>query len=447
MASSDPTKISEIREELLGDAIAISSPPIKKRRVSKALAFLPASLALIMTGFGIIVPVFPQRLEALGLGAETLALMEGAFGLGTFLFSTPLGVLANRFGRKPMVLFALIGFVVTNLLLAYVNTAPLFIIIRFMEGTFVAGFMPASMAMVGDAIPLDRQGRWIGFMTTAQAGGLALGPAIGGVLYQSWGFRSPFLLSAGCALIASLLALTLLPETLPEQVRLEAQANRDNKRKGIKRQDANTPRLTSLALLFAPLLLLDLGSMFVYPFSLPQYPFFFKDTLHYSPAQYGLIISAYGLAVALFPLVLGRLSDKGSKRLLVTLGCLLSAALNLGMLFLHQYALLIVTAAITGIGSALLMPALGTVYLHATSDQNRAQVMGIRSTAISLALLIAPLAQAAAAPWITPQITFAIAAGLSIVMGFFAIYAVQVARHQAPLDEDNHVPDTIAQQS
>jgi len=128
-APSDPTKTTEIAEVTQTDAAATSPPSAEARRITTALAFLPASLALIMTGFGIIIPVFPQRLQALGLGAETLALMEGAFGLGTFLFSTPMGVLANKFGRKPLVLLALIGFVLTNLMLAYVNTPLLFIVI------------------------------------------------------------------------------------------------------------------------------------------------------------------------------------------------------------------------------------------------------------------------------------------------------------------------------
>lgn len=74
-----------------------TSPPITlPKRITTALAFLSVCIALLMTGFGIIVPIFPQRLEALGLGAETLALMEGAFGLGMFLFSTPIGTLADR---------------------------------------------------------------------------------------------------------------------------------------------------------------------------------------------------------------------------------------------------------------------------------------------------------------------------------------------------------------
>ncbi len=423
---SDHEITSEIIEGI--QLAAMSRPDAPKKRRTGALFILPASLALIMTGFGIIIPVFPQRLEALGLGAETLALMEGAFGLGTFLFSTPMGVLANRVGRKPLILFALVGFVLSTLTLALVNAPVLFILVRFLEGAFVAGFMPAAMAMVGDAVPLERQGRWMGVMTTAQAGGIALGPAIGGLLYQSWGFTSPFFLSAGFALAASLLALFLLPETLPEQVRAQALQRRAERKRGEKGQSANSPNLVLLVWLFASLLFIDFGTLFVFPFSLPQYPFFFANVLHYSTTQYGLIISAYGLTVAVFPLLLGRLIDVLPKKLLVVLGSLFSAALNLGMLFLHQYVLLIAAAAITGVGSALLMPALGTIYLNASSDQNRSQLMGIRSTAISLALLLAPLAQAAAGPWITPQITFAIASGLSIMMTLYVIIALKIPR-------------------
>ena len=419
---------SEIVEGIQEDATTISQSVAPKERRVKALFILPASLALIMTGFGIIIPVFPQRLESLGLGAETLALMEGAFGLGTFLFSTPMGVMANRFGRKPLILFALMGFVLTNLTLALVNAPLLFVLVRFLEGTFVAGFMPASMAMVGDAVPLEKQGRWMGVMTTAQAGGIALGPALGGVLYQSWGFTSPFFLSAGFALVASLLALFLLPETLPEQIRSQTLERRARKQRGEKGQDANDPNLVLLAWLFAVLLFIDFGALFVYPFALPQYPFFFAKVLHYSTAQYGLIISTYGLTLAVLPSLLGRLIDRLPKKLLVVVGSLLGAALNLAMLLLHQYLLLIAAAVVTGIGSALLMPAMGTIYLNASSDQNRSQLMGIRSTAMSCALLLAPLSQAAAGPWITPQITFAIAGGLSIAMAFFAAFALKNTR-------------------
>ncbi len=424
--------VGEIEGIQPGEAVK-SLPPASPVRRTGALFILPASLALIMTGFGIIIPVFPQRLQALGLGAETLALMEGAFGLGTFLFSTPMGVMANRFGRKPLILFALIGFVLTNLTLALVNAPLLFVLVRFLEGMFVAGFFPAAMSMVGDAVPFDRQGRWMGWITTAQASGIALGPAIGGILYQSWGFYSPFFLSSGFALIAAVLAFFLLPETLPEQVKIQALKEREAKRSGVKRQSGSASPLWALVWLYAALLFIDFGSMFIYPFSLPQYPFFFAKVLHYGTAQYGLIISAYGLSLAVFPSLLGRIIDLLPKKTLVIVGSLLSTALNLAMLLSHQYLILIVASLLTGLGSALLMPALGTIYLNASTDENRSQLMGIRSTAISMALLVAPLAQAIAGPWISPQITFGIAAGISIAMTVFVIVALKDGQRERPV--------------
>ncbi|MFL5694123.1 MAG: hypothetical protein ACJ795_20210, partial [Ktedonobacteraceae bacterium] len=76
-----------------------ASPAKKSRSLTAALAFLIGCVALMMTGFAVIIPVFPQRLQALGLGSEMLALMEGAFGLGMFLFSTPMGSWSGRIGR------------------------------------------------------------------------------------------------------------------------------------------------------------------------------------------------------------------------------------------------------------------------------------------------------------------------------------------------------------
>src|SRR5256886_6328520 len=239
-------------EEVVRARPMAASPAKQSRSTTAALAFLIGCVTLMMTGFAVIIPVFPQRLQALGLGPETLALMEGAFGLGMFLFSTPMGTWAGRIGRKPILFISLAGFIVTNLALAFVNVPLLFILIRFVEGMLISGLIPASMAMVGDTIPLEKQGRWIGYLTTAQATGIALGPGIGGFLYQALGFTSPFLLSAAIALVASLLAVFMVPETLPEHVRAEARQPKAKRRS--TRSKAKELSLAGLILLFAPFL-------------------------------------------------------------------------------------------------------------------------------------------------------------------------------------------------
>jgi MFS family permease len=410
-------------EEIGSAAASASSSASQSRTITVTLVFLIGCVTLIMTGFAIIMTVFPQRLHALGQGPETLALMEGAFGLGMFLFSAPMGMLAGRIGRKPILFISLAGFIVTNLLLAFVNIPSLFVVIRFVEGMLISGLMPAAMSMVGDTIPFSKRGRWIGFLTTAQAVGFAIGPGIGGFLAQTIGFTGPFLLSAGIALAASLLAIFMVPETLSASARAEARQYQAGR--GSKAKKESNLRYARLIWLVVPFLVIDFGMIFTYPFVFPRYPFFLEEVLHYSAAQYGMIFSAYGMALAAFPFLLGRLSESLPKKPLIVTGSLLFSVLNIFMFAIPVYPLLIAGAALAGLGSAFVEPAMGSIYLATTTDENRGQIMGMRGSAISLAVMLGPLAQALVGPWITPQITFAIGFILSLCMALVAFFLLK----------------------
>jgi MFS family permease len=407
----------------IGSAKAKAQGARKEPSVTVTLGFLIGCVALMMTGYSVIIPVFPQRLQALGLGAGMLALMEGAFGLGMFLFSTPMGTLSGRVGRKTILFVSLSGYIVTNLLLAFLNIPLLFVPIRFIEGALLSGVGPVAMSMIGDTVPMQRQGRWIGLMTTAQAMGIALGPGIGGYLYQALGFTAPFLLTAGIALGASLLAIFMVPETLPAQVRNEALQRKGQH--GARGQQPKDLRFSSLIWLVLPFLAIDFGLMFTYPFVFPQFPFFFEKVLHYSAAQYGMLFSVFGMALAVFPFFLGRLSEKLAKKPLIVIGSLLFSALIVVTLLAPSYPLLLVGAALAGLGSALIGPAMGSIYLAVTSDGNRGQIMGIRGSAISLAIMLGPLTQAVIAPWSTPQTTFAIGVVISLAMAGIAFFLLK----------------------
>jgi MFS family permease len=158
----------------------------------------------------------------------------------------------------------------------------------------------------------------------------------------------------------------------------------------------------------------------------PQLPFFFEKVLHYSAAQYGMLFSVYGMSLAIFPLVLGRLSETLPKKPLIVTGSLLFSAFFVLLLTAPIYPVLLAGAALAGLGSAFVEPAMGSIYLGATTGENRGQVMGMRGSAISLAVMLGPLAQALVGPWVTPQITFTIGVALSLMMALVAFFLLKI---------------------
>jgi MFS family permease len=86
----------------------------------------------------------------------------------------------------------------------------------------------------------------------------------------------------------------------------------------------------------------------------------------------------------------------------------------------NEFPLLLAGAALAGLGSAFVEPAMGSIYLSTTNEENRGQVMGMRGSAISLAVMLGPLAQALVGPWTTPQITFATGVALLLMMALVA---------------------------
>lgn len=406
-------------------AVALEQERTLTPRMTVALAFMIGCVTLMMTGFAIIIPVYPQRLQELGLGPETLAWMEGVFGLGMFIFSPLMGTWSGRIGRKPILLISLGGFIVTNIALAFVGDWVSIIVVRFIEGVLLSGLMPTAMSMVGDSVPGSRQGRWLGYITTAQAVGFAIGPAIGGPLYQYWGFHAPFLLSAGIALLASIAALFLIPETISAEAKEHARTANTSKEK------LGTSTFWTLIFAFLPLLTIDFGLIFTYPFVFPQYPFHFENVLHFDPTQYGLLISTYGLSLAIFPLLLGGVIDRAPKKLLIVLGAVFFGAFNAGILFFSSYWVILGGAVLSGLGQALVQPVMGTIYLGATTDENRGQVMGIRGSAFSLAVTTGPILQALIAPYITPITSFTIGFIISLFMIFVSAVLVKAPKESA----------------
>ncbi len=256
------------------------------RRVRSIIASLTGSCALMMTGFGIAMPVFAKRLSELGSGVEALSLMALASALAQFLLAPFMGALADRFGRRRIVLLALSGLAITNLAFLVARSTGTYIVLRFLQGAFSVGMLPAAMGVVADLVPEKKRTRWVAVIMSGYAVGFSFGPIIGGFLFERWGDLTPFGVAALLDLLALLVAWVRVPETREAAIRLVQQRDTGQEPTrpaiagaGRRELAASLPRPRSF---FAELLLLDAIAAFGMAFIEPQMIFYLYNALSWT---------------------------------------------------------------------------------------------------------------------------------------------------------------------
>lgn len=205
------------------DQSAAAEPP----RWSVVTALMGAMFT-VAVGYGVVLPILPFSIERLvGTGdaaaiSRNTGLLTGTYALALFLFAPSWGRASDRLGRRPMILFGLVGFALTLALFGLINSLPLLYLSRFLNGLFAAAVTPAAYALVGDLAP-SRMGRAHRFalLNIAATAGFLVGPMIGGLVlggaraFAPWLARAavpaPFLVTAALALLAVPFVWRLLP--------------------------------------------------------------------------------------------------------------------------------------------------------------------------------------------------------------------------------------------
>ncbi len=409
---------------VIADRVITSRPD--PRRALHIILLLAASVGIVMTGFGLIMPVFARRLNEFGSGVEALGIMTMAFALGALLASPVMGSLADRIGRRPLILLSLASFVGVNIGFLFAPSTEVFIAIRAAEGVLTAGLMPAAMGVAADIVPEHQRAQRVGIVMGSMGAGIIFGPVIGGVLYDSWGFSAPFIGSAILAFAALIFAFSLVPETRTQEVRRRERLRR--------RRTASTQTVVGETVwsslprpivVFAALLLLDSIIVFEYTFIEPQMIFYFYNELEWSTIQFGIVVAASGVAIVVGQLLFGRSSDRLGRKPVILAGTVLFLALPGALAFVTSFPLMILFAFVAGLGLALVMPALSAFYIDVTAERHRSRVLGIKSSAASLGGVLGPLLLAGVARLTDPQGVFLIAGA---VLVFAAVLALIVLR-------------------
>jgi len=395
-----------------------ATPPI-----GKMISFLAACVALNATAFGIVIPVFGRRLAELGYGVTDLSLLTGVYALAQLVAAPLWGGIADRMGRRPVVIAALIGHLLGNLCYVMLTDFTMIVVVRFVHGFAVAGMLPAALAVVADAAPVQQRGRWLAIIMASNGAAFVLGPVVGGALFDLAGFRAPFIGSAVLVLPALLVVAPLLRESLTPRLR--------NRNRLIRLLSAQThPYAAAMVprpiLTFAVLLLATFTPLFALSFLEPQFIFFAFGILDWSTTQVGLVLFAYGISIIAMQLILGGISDsRVERRCVIAAGFVALSAFYLGMTFLVSFPAILFVAALSGIGHGLMAPAVGALMLDLAAPRQRAMVMGVRSSAISLGAVAGPALAFVTSGYFEPTTLFAGAGAFALLVALISAFGLR----------------------
>jgi DHA1 family tetracycline resistance protein-like MFS transporter len=194
------------------------------------LAFIFVTLLLDSLGIGLIIPVLPKLLGGFLHSEDAVAKFYGVFialyAAMQFLFAPVFGALSDRFGRRPVLLAALLGAGFDYGLQALAPSIGWLLVGRVVAGITGASQTTAS-AYIADVTPPEKRGQSFGLIGAAFGLGFILGPALGGLL-GAVSVRAPFWAAAGLSLANAAYGLLVLPESLPASERRPVEWKRAN---------------------------------------------------------------------------------------------------------------------------------------------------------------------------------------------------------------------------
>jgi DHA1 family multidrug resistance protein-like MFS transporter len=335
------------------------------------------------------VPFLPLFLFDLGVSESSINLWAGIVHSSAFLVGAvmaPLwGLLADKYGKRKMVIRAGLSLAVIYALIAFVQTPWQLVGVRMLHG-FVGGFVPASMSIVASVAPKEKLGWSLGIMQAGTMTGGILGPLFGGLLAEAFGLRRSFVAAAIIILVATVAVIIWVREGKADASE-DAVAGKKQAEPVTYRMAFRNRALMSMLML---LVLFQLSVNMIQPLL----------TLHIAKLQGGLqgavlsagfVLSLIGIAGILASPIWGRLGEKkGYYRILVI--CLLCAGMVISMqYFVQDLWLFAIVQFIFGLFMAGIGPIVNTLVVQSTDEQFRGRSFGLTTSANQFGAMLGPL--------------------------------------------------------
>ena len=378
-----------------------------------------------VVGFATIFPFLPLYVNTLdsvlGLSTELMAgLVYAVQGLAMMIAAPIWGAIADRHGRKLMIARATFGGAITVLLMAFVQTGEGLIVLRLIQGA-VTGTVSAANALVAAVVPREKMGYAMGLMQMALWAGVAIGPLIGGLSADAFGYEVAFIFTAVLLTGAGLLVWFLVEENF------EPEIDQSGKKRSVLQDWKEILSTDGVKPAYFMRFLMGMAQMILMPLA----PLFVLTLLPQGTAVNfwtGLIVGVGGAASVFTAVYFGKLGDRIGHRPVLLVSVAAATIFYFAHVMITKVWHLLVLQILVGAAMGGIIPALTALLASFTKPGEEGSVYGFDQAIVASSRFVAPLLAGVLATVVSTRSTIALTGVLFVVifvLGYFYLPSLE----------------------
>ncbi|VVP55186.1 MFS transporter [Pseudomonas fluorescens] len=340
-----------------------------------------------LVSLSMLLPFLPLYVQQLGVTNQADVVQWSAVAFGATFFGTAMtaplwGRLADRFGRKPMLVRAAIGMAIVMSLIGLARDVTDLVVLRLIAG-LIGGYASASIVMIGSQVPREKAGWALGVLSTGALSGNLIGPLVGGFLPQWVGIRGTFFVGGAMIALAAITTIVLIREDFNRQS--DGSRRTDN-----TQTPADRSRWPVIGALLLTAMMVLLANMSIEPI-ITVYIGHLGVVFDEQARIAGVVMACSALGSILTAAKLGALADRvGSWNVII--GCLLVTGLVMvPQAYVTQWWQLALLRGLMGMSIAGLLPAIAKLIRHSVQEHNTGKILGYLQSAQFSGQVIGPL--------------------------------------------------------
>jgi len=385
------------------------------RKWERTLFILVVCQFFAMGGMSALIPFLPLFIRELGIATTNeIAIWSGIVFAGPFvtaLIAQPMwGALGDKRGRKPMVVRALLGLSIAQVLIYFVPNVYWLLGMRLLQGT-LSGYNVAAMSLITAIAPKERQGYSISLLQSASNGGVVIGPVIGGLLSEILGFRGVFLV---VGLAIALLAVVVI-------MFVDKDSHAPDKEEEIRVRDNIRTMLNDRVLLGTAslILLTSLGISSLRPIFVLYIESFNLPTEYSLAFMAGSLYSILGIFSTISSAYFGKIVDTAVLRKVLGFASLGTGLMYVLHPFITNVYLLIPARTVLGLCYGVIVPVLFTKISTHASGKNKGGILALAMSSQTLGVIFGSILSGNLVNWFGVRYPF-----LIIGVFFLSIFAI-----------------------